>query len=268
MPRIRVGGQRALRDLGWTYGAGTQSGGERPLELTSPRGGYRPPVPDTRPSPLRLPARLVTRLIARGPSELLELGISRIKENVASSDTLIVFESATTGSPVEKEGLRFRRAAPDDAPRYAHDIGTDSVASFKRRLSERTRCYVVEMNTRLVHSSWVTLAAAWTREVRAYITPPAGDAYVYESFTRADARGRGVYPYALKNICATLGTEGIPRVWVAVEEHNGPSVKAVTKADFEEAFQVSYARKWGRLRIDDPSGPLADIGRTFINRKL
>ena len=225
-------------------------------------------MPDTRPSPLRLPARLATRLIARGPLELLQLGASRLKENLSSSDTLIVFTRSAGGPPAEQEGLRFRRAIPEDAPRYAHDIGTDSVASFKRRLSERTHCYVVEMNHELVHSSWVTLAAAWTRELRAYITPPTGDAYVYESFTRADARGRGIYPFALKNICSTLGTEGVNEVWVAVEEHNPASVKAVTKADFEDAFRIRFARKWGRLRIEDPSGPHADIGRTFINRKL
>jgi ribosomal protein S18 acetylase RimI-like enzyme len=164
--------------------------------------------------------------------------------------------------------LKFRRAAPEDAVRYAHDIGTDTVESFKGRLTERTRCYVVEMNDRFVHSSWVTLAAAWTRELRAYVKPPPGDAYVYESFTRADARGRGVYPYALRNICATLGAEGRSRVWVAVEADNVASVRAVTKADFEEAFQIDYSRSWGRFRIEKMSGPMSDIGQIFINRKL
>ena len=50
-------------------------------------------------------------------------------------------------------------------------------------------CFVVEDGDRFLHSSWVTTTGAWTREIRAYLCPPQGDAYVYESFTRADARG-------------------------------------------------------------------------------
>lgn len=225
-------------------------------------------MPDTRPSLLRLPARLATRLKTRGVAEVAQLGIHRIKENVSSADALIVFVRDAGGDAPQRDDLHFRRATAGDAARYAHDIGTDSVSSFTRRLSEETRCYVVETDGRLVHSSWVTLAAAWTRELRAYVTPPAGDAYVYESFTRSDARGRGIYPFALHSIGATLGSEGVGKVWVAVEEDNIPSVRAVTKAGFEEAFRIGYRRRWGRLHMSDPEGPLADIGRTFTKRHL
>jgi L-amino acid N-acyltransferase YncA len=225
-------------------------------------------VPDTRPSPLLLPARLTTRLRTRGPGELIQLAISRIKENISSTETLIVFFHGADNGPIEKEGLSFRRATTSDAERYAHDIGTDSAASFARRLSDSTRSYIVEMNGRLVHASWVTLSAAWTRELRAYLKPPPGDAYVYESFTRSDARGRGVYPFALRNICATLTGEGVGTIWVAVEAHNAASVRAVTKAGFEEGFRITYSRKLGRFHIEEPTGAMADIGRTFVNRKL
>jgi len=225
-------------------------------------------VPDTRPSPLLLPFRLATRLRTRGPSELIQLAISRIKENLSSTETLIVLFNGAGDDAREQEGLSFRPATATDAERYAHDIGTDSAASFTRRLSVSTRCYIVEMNGRFVHASWVTLAAAWTRELRAYVTPPPGDAYVYESFTRSDARGRGVYPFALRNICATLTGEGVGTIWVAVEAHNAASVKAVNKAGFQEGFRITYSRKWGRFHIEEPTGTMADIGRTFVNRKL
>lgn len=223
-------------------------------------------MPDTRPPHLRLPSRLVTRVKARGPGEIVELAIGRLHENLVSDDELIVFVRVAKDDQFETAGMEFRRARPQDGSQYALDIGTDSAATFAKRLTERTRCYLVEFEARLVHASWVTVSAAWTRELRAYMKPPAGDAYVYESFTRADARGQGVYPFALRKICSALAAEEIHRVWVAVEADNPASVRAVTKAGFQEAFRIVYGRRFGRLRIEEPRGPMADIGRTFLNR--
>jgi hypothetical protein len=179
---------------------------------------------------------------------------------------LIFFVRETGGVIPVDESLRFRRTGSDDALTYARDIGTDSPGTFKRRLSDATRCFVVEAEGLLLHASWVTTLAAWTRELNSYVKPPTGDAYIYESFTRADARGRGVYPFALNCICATLGSEGISRAWVAAEEDNPASAKAITKAGFTEAFRVSYERRFGRLHIGEFSGEMADMGRTFLHR--
>ena len=199
--------------------------------------------------------------------EILDLAVSRVKENLASADELIVFVRDATDDDVDIDGFDFRRARPEEGELYARDIGTDSPSTFRARLTERTRCYIVEFEGRLVHASWVTLSAAWTRELRAYMKPPPGDAYVYESFTRSDARGRGVYPFALRRISSALAVEAIDRVWVAVEADNPSSVRAVTKADFREAFRIVYRRRFGVLKIDEPHGPMADIGRTFLNRQ-
>jgi RimJ/RimL family protein N-acetyltransferase len=114
----------------------------------------------------------------------------------------------------------------------------------------------------------VTTTGAWTREIRAYLSPPLGDAYVYESFTRADARGRGIYPFALAGILTAMAASGIERVWVGVESDNVPSRKAIAKAGFEEAFTLHFERRWGRLKIDQPRGPHAEQARQFIKRRL
>jgi hypothetical protein len=118
----------------------------------------------------------------------------------------------------------------------------------------------------IVHSSWVTTAAAWTREIRGYMIPPTGDAYVYESFTRPEVRGRGVYPFALRSISSWGAVAGVSRVWVAVEADNPASLKAVAKGGFEPAFRFSYRRRVGRLNIDPPTGQMADIGISFVSR--
>ena len=172
---------------------------------------------------------------------------------------------SVAGEP-SRDDLAFREATPADGVLYARDIGTDSASTFVRRLSDRTHCFITEDGSAVLHASWVTTAGAWTRELRAYLVPPAEDAYVYESFTRADARGRGVYPFALANILGWAASTGIERVWVAVEEHNPPSLRAVTKAGFVEAFRLPFSRSFGRLTIGTPTGPMTETAASFLSR--
>lgn len=176
---------------------------------------------------------------------------------------LLLVRDAGGEAPVRSD-VSFREATAGDAPRYSRDIGTDSPGTFRRRLSPWTRCYVVEDGNHFLHASWVTTARAWTTEIRGYISPPVGDAYVYESFTRAETRGRGVYPFALFGICEAAREQGVARVWVGVEADNTPSIKAITKGGFEHAFELSFHRSWGSIRIQEPTGPLAEQGRTMV----
>ena len=193
--------------------------------------------------------------------------MGRLKEWLSSSDDLVMFVTdARSGAP-DRVDLAFRQASPSDGPRYARDIGTDSAVTFAARLSADTHCFLVDDGTTLLHASWVTTGGAWMRELRGYLVPPPGDAYVYESFTRADARGRGVYPFALANILGWAASGGISRVWVAVEEANPPSLRAVGKAGFEEAFRLPFSRSLGRLRIGAASGPDAEKARTLLSSK-
>jgi GNAT superfamily N-acetyltransferase len=171
---------------------------------------------------------------------------------VRSEDSLIMLvRGAGTPTPELRHdpGLVLRVAAPADAPEYAREIGTDAAATFRHRLTPTTSCFLVHGPDGLLHASWVTTGAAWTREIDAYLVPPPGDAYVYESFTTPEARGRGVYPFALAGICDWAQARGIGRVWVAVEEGNAPSLKAIRKAGFEPAYTMRYARRLGRLTL-------------------
>lgn len=207
-------------------------------------------MPDTRPGLVKGTRRALARIRSRGPREVAELLTARLSENWSSRQKLFLYVREV--GPLERsgEGLHFRQATPDDGSRYAREIGTDSAATFASRLSEDVMCFVVEDHGRLLHASWVTTSAAWTREIRGYLSPPPGDAYVYESFTRADARGRGIYPLALAGIVSHFGRSGIRRVWVGVEESNSPSIRAIEKAGFVRSFELVYARSKGRFRMD------------------
>lgn len=193
--------------------------------------------------------KLVARLKARGVTEVGRVGIRRAREWVSSSEELIILSRPAGGPAPILEELSFREATAIDGDRYAADIGTDSAATFRARLSEATRCFVVESGGRFVHATWMTTAAAWAREIGAYLQPPSGHAYVYESFTRAEVRGRGVYPFALRSIAAWLTETQAHTVWVAIEASNSASARAVAKAGFEPRFTIDYQRRLGRLRV-------------------
>ena len=223
-------------------------------------------MPDTRPTLLDIALKTSARIRARGPREVAALVWERVREEISSASRLVVFARLTELIPNERTDLELRRARPDDAGAYARDIGTDSAATFRRRLTEATWCYLVLGGTSIVHATWCTMTAAWTRELRGYLTPSSGHAYVYESFTRADARGRGIYPFALKSITYDLRAAGVDKVWVAADESNHASRRAITKAGFTPEFEIPYRRSWGRLRTGAP--PAGETGLGLVRERV
>lgn len=173
---------------------------------------------------------------------------------MSSEDELIfcVVDPATV-VPIAHDNFTFAEATPEDAARFARDVGTDSLRTFSARISDPgTSCYLVLQENRIVHSSWLTTTAAWTREIRSFVMPQSGTAYVYESHTTPEARGRGAYPFMLSNLIRGLAQRGIGQLWVAVQASNPASQRAVGKVGFAEAARVAYRRRLGRLTV----GPL------------
>ena len=112
----------------------------------------------------------------------------------------------------------------------------------------------------MLHSSWCSTGPTWTEELQTYLTPPQGEVYVYESFTRADARGRGLYPLVLGAMAADLSEQGVPRMWIGVEAGNESSLRAIRKADFEEVFSIGFSPSAHGVVID---APVVDPGRSL-----
>jgi GNAT superfamily N-acetyltransferase len=194
------------------------------------------------------------------------LAAARARGAIRSDDVLNVFyrNAAAGPSPKTRPNLIFREATSSDGPLFARDIGTESAETFRLRLSEETRCFLVLHGERVIHATWVTTNGAWTRELGRWLCPPPGDAYLYESFTRPEVRGQGVYPLVLIRISEWLADRRVERAWVAVEASNRPSMRAVTKAGFLQGFEVPYRRRWGRVTVGAPTGPLAAVGRRFV----
>ena len=157
--------------------------------------------------------------------------------------------------------LSVRRATPDDAAGFARDIGTCDANGFRARLSKANRCYLALEGKRILHSSWCARGATWTQELRTYLAPPPDAAYIYESLTVPEARGRGIYPMVLQTISADLHDEGVGQMWIGVEEANEASVRAIRKAGFDHAYSIAFDASgdevaWEVDRAVDPATSL------------
>lgn|GEM_PF-1515065 len=228
--------------------------------VAPPGAGMFSPMPDVGPSPLRGIRKAAARAAARGPREALSAFAARIKGGIHSQGVLIflVRDLGGTVAPPVPEGMAVRRATAADDRSYARDIGTDSPTTFRRRLSASTGCWLLLERDRILHATWTTTGAAWAGEIRRFFRPPDGDIYIYESFTRPEARGRGAYPLILGHVCGDAAAAGLTRAWIGVEKHNEPSMRAITKAGFRPALEIEFGRRWGRLRVGQPHGPRAD----------
>lgn len=221
----------------------------------------------TRPSLVDRVSKTINRVRHRGLREVGGLVASRARSWIGSRDVLILMVRTTDDIDMLEHDVTARWARSDDASRYARDIATDSERSFLERIGDATtRCFIVEDSGRIAHASWVTTSGAWTREIGGYLCPPPGDAYVYESFTHPNARGKGMYPIALRGILEELHRDRVGRVWVGVDESNEPSRRAIGKAGFREGFRLAYGRRFGRLDLGPVTGPDASTASVFLRR--
>lgn len=208
-----------------------------------------------RQPPIDVAAKLLARARRRGPGDIARLGWDRFRGGLSSRGEIVFLWRPCTRAPVDPpDGMTIRPAVAGDADTYERDVGSESAGTFRRRLARGGTCVLAVEQGAIRHSSWLARGPVWTRELRAFVGPPVGDAYVYESFTAPAARGRGVYPKVLLTACFFLAEKGVERLWVGVEAENEPSLRAVAKAGFEESFRVSFRRRLGLLVRDEPAG--------------
>jgi GNAT superfamily N-acetyltransferase len=215
-------------------------------------------VDDPRPGSSATLRRYATRIRARGPLEVTSALAGAIRSWVSSGGRLRFLIRATELTDAGLPGLTMRRATPEDAERYARDVGTDSPGTFRRRLGPQTDCCLVLEKERIVHASWVTTGGAWVGELRRYFIVPLASAYVYESYTSPNARGRGIYPAMLRYIASEAARRGLRELWIGVGADNGPSIRAISKGGFVPAFDVAFSRRLGTMGIGSISGPRSD----------
>ena len=224
---------------------------------------------DPRPGVVATIRRYLTRLRRRGPGEVGKALAGSTRAFRRSHGVIRFLERSTEEAPGPTSvGLVVRRATPADADAYARDIATDSRFTFVGRIGDGTECYLALEGDRIVHATWVTTSAAWIGELGRYFVPEGGSAYVYESYTSPPARGRGIYPVVLRHIALALRDEGVRTLWIGVGADNAPSIRAIQKAGFTPAFDVSFEISWGRIDVPTVTGSRASEVEKMIRRRL
>jgi len=140
----------------------------------------------------------------------------------------------------------LRRQRPDVPPE-----------TYDARLARGDRCWVARQDGRVVSSRWVTLGPAAVDSTGVRCTLPAGYAYVHDSFTSADVRGRRVGPSAATRLAEALAAEGCRMLVAFVEAGNHWAVRNAENSGYAEAGSLAKvaAGRWAvpvyrRSRLD------------------
>jgi GNAT superfamily N-acetyltransferase len=96
------------------------------------------------------------------------------------------------------------------------------------RLARGCRCFGVSRDRELAGYGWLSTESEWIGELELEIKPGAGEAYIWNCFTLAHHRRRGVLRALLAGIRARAQAEGMKRVWIGsvaipAERAFGPS---------------------------------------------
>lgn len=76
-----------------------------------------------------------------------------------------------------------------------------------------------------------------------------GDYIIGPCYTKAEHRGKGIYPQMLGYICSNVGSKSTV-FYMSVDENNFPSVKGIEKAGFKNCGTVKKTRLFKRYKRD------------------
>jgi len=136
-----------------------------------------------------------------------------------------------------------------------------------RRLESGQHVYTYAENGRLLHYGWVEEdpETVFATEVHQEIHFPAGSAYLTDSYTFPDVRGRGMLQASLRQeLYDAARTGGVETIFVGVLADNGPSRHVIEKVGFTYQFSAyERTRFFSRRRwIDDPPPLVESAGET------
>lgn len=124
------------------------------------------------------------------------------------------------------------------------------------RWQQGDTCYGAWLDGVCVHHSWVRTGDSVIGEIHALLQLAADEAYIYDCFTSANVRGLGIFPAVLSHIAREQLSGGMSRLWIAVEAANLSSLRAIQRAGFRLAGELTYRRIGGlrRTAIDQKPG--------------
>jgi GNAT superfamily N-acetyltransferase len=145
---------------------------------------------------------------------------------------------------------------PADSP-----VGIEKLV---RRQRDGHVLYGIVANDALLTFSWVSSTGATVEVLHAMVLRvPERSIYIWDGFTRPDQRSRGLHQHLLRRI--VLQHPDIDTAYVAVDVHNAPSIRALTKAGFQPLFRYYGLKLFNRpvLALARTPRGLAPAQRSF-----
>jgi len=183
---------------------------------------------------------------------------------------LILFERSTS-EPVRKmplgQFLSFSILDEDGLEEYRAFRPDTSIAEIKQRLAEGQLCFVLRAKRRIVHTTWAMTDRAYIDYLSYDFRLRQDVAYVYDSFSLPDYRGRGIPLIRLAHMLPHLSAIGYRRVISANLPENKAGMRPPLKAGYHHYGIIGYIGlgKWRRYfcRVKKVHGlPLIYIKRT------
>ncbi len=127
---------------------------------------------------------------------------------------------------------RCRWLRPEEAAEIAGFHPAIPEAEVRRRLAQGQRCWVLERDGRMAHALWVTGGSAWIEYLEMELPLEQGEAYVFNSYTPREQRGRGFASAALSAVRQALQQEGYTRVAGCIQPDRSVAYPPVYRAGF------------------------------------
>jgi GNAT superfamily N-acetyltransferase len=124
------------------------------------------------------------------------------------------------------------------------------------RLARGCRCFAVRRDGELAGYGWLSTGPEWIGELELEITPGAGEAYIWNCFTLAQHRRRGVLRALLAGIRARAQSDGIARVWIGSVAI--PAERAFGPSGFNPALAMTSTKIAGLNWLQVGSAPGAN----------
>jgi ubiquinone/menaquinone biosynthesis C-methylase UbiE len=154
-------------------------------------------------------------------------------------------------SPRLDEAMSIGPASSAEAEALMMDRSGEEISrEIDRRFSRGDRCLAIRAaDGTLLHTRWLTANPTHIPEIDRYVVPQIGQLYMFDGYTRAEARRRGVDSAMRLFIFRLARDEGMRQVLSYVHSENPAGMKAAQKLQSEvgKVRYVTWGSRWQRV---------------------
>jgi GNAT superfamily N-acetyltransferase len=135
------------------------------------------------------------------------------------------------------------------------------------RLARGCRCFAVLVDGALGGYGWLSTGPEWIGEIQLEIAPGPAEGYVWNCFTVAEHRRKGIFRSLITGIAAAGRRDGLRRIWIGSVEM--PAERALEPAGFQAVLHAHSTIKegmcWLKVTVPETAEPsLVESARAVL----